>query len=430
MSSRDHSRSTSVCFLLVLAAAITLAACGGGNNTTTTPVTPVANSATAEVNSGPGGNSTNMLFVSVNVCMPGSTTNCQTIDHVQVDTGSYGLRVLSSALGSLDPSTGNSSGLPTIQDSSNNVLQECVQFADSTYAWGPVAVADVSISGEKASSVPFQVISANPLYSVPSSCLQLGNGGSLGSQSALMANGIIGVGVFPDDCGASCTASSSSVPNEYYLCPSGKCSVATVQETNQVANPVVYFPSDNNGVVVTLPDISADGVASASGSITFGIGTQSDNALGSAKVFTVDGYGEFASSYGGVSYPGYLDTGSNGLFFLDGTTAGIADCGQTDVNFTGWYCPGSPVQYTVTNTGANGTTGQAQFSIANTITLFTNGSGGFFAFNDLGGAGGTDASNDIIDLGLPFFYGKSVFVGIMGQTAPSNATNTYGYFAY
>ena len=41
---------------------------------------------------------TNTLFTTVTVCVPGSTTNCQTIDHIQVDTGSYGLRILSSVL--------------------------------------------------------------------------------------------------------------------------------------------------------------------------------------------------------------------------------------------------------------------------------------------------------------------------------------------
>ena len=38
----------------------------------------------------------NILYVNVTICAPGSTTNCQTIDHVQVDTGSQGLRILSS----------------------------------------------------------------------------------------------------------------------------------------------------------------------------------------------------------------------------------------------------------------------------------------------------------------------------------------------
>src|ERR1700688_446096 len=34
-------------------------------------------------------------FTSVTVCAPGSTTNCQTISDVLIDTGSSGLRILS-----------------------------------------------------------------------------------------------------------------------------------------------------------------------------------------------------------------------------------------------------------------------------------------------------------------------------------------------
>ena len=41
----------------------------------------------------------NGIFTTVKVCAPDSTTNCQTIDHVLVDTGSVGLRLLSTAGG-------------------------------------------------------------------------------------------------------------------------------------------------------------------------------------------------------------------------------------------------------------------------------------------------------------------------------------------
>ena len=40
----------------------------------------------------------NTAYTTVTVCAPGSTSNCQTIDHIQVDTGSSGLRILSEVL--------------------------------------------------------------------------------------------------------------------------------------------------------------------------------------------------------------------------------------------------------------------------------------------------------------------------------------------
>ena len=83
----------------------------------------------------------------VTVCVPG-TGNCQVIDHVQIDTGSVGLRILSSVL---------TLPLPRQSDANGNPLLECAQFADG-FSWGPVATADMQIAGEKASSLPVQVI--------------------------------------------------------------------------------------------------------------------------------------------------------------------------------------------------------------------------------------------------------------------------------
>jgi hypothetical protein len=348
------------------------------------------------------------------------------VPDVQVDTGSEGLRILSSALGSLDPSSGN--GLPTLHDSANNQLQECIQFADTTYVWGPVATADVSISGEKASSMPVQVISANPAVAVPNSCLSLGNGGSLNTQAALGANGIIGLGNFPQDCGGTC----STIPNQafvYFVCPGGACTEAGVPTNQQVSQPVIGFASDNNGILITMPSISNSGAATSSGSLIFGIGTQSDNALGTAKVYTVDASGNMQAAPQNIpsvtsQFPAFLDTGSTGIYFLDHATLGITECTDSP----GLYCPASPANYTVTNTGTNGTSGNVSFTIANADTLFSNAT--FAAFNDLGGDSGNSISTDMVDLGMPFFYGQSIFVGIMGQSAPSNATNTYGYFAF
>ncbi|MGA9992093.1 MAG: DUF3443 family protein, partial [Thiobacillaceae bacterium] len=45
----------------------------------------------------PGVHAINGPYVSVTLCAPG-TTNCQTIDHLLVDTGASGARVLASVL--------------------------------------------------------------------------------------------------------------------------------------------------------------------------------------------------------------------------------------------------------------------------------------------------------------------------------------------
>src|SRR5262249_14922915 len=145
------------------------------------------------VDSGPQGGEANLAFVTVHVCVPGTNT-CQDIDHVQVDTGSEGLRLLSGVLNINLPQSGN--------------LAECLVFADG-YVWGPVAGADVTIAGETASNIAVHVLipsSSSP--PVPSTCSSQnppgGNGDEGGSIADLGAKGIIGLGVFQDDCGPYC----------------------------------------------------------------------------------------------------------------------------------------------------------------------------------------------------------------------------------
>src|ERR1700678_4210671 len=96
-------------FTAGLSCAFSVACGGGGKSSTTTSnpgptqtiVTSGANVAPIVVNSGPaasvGSPYANGAFATVTVCVPGTST-CQAIDGVLVDTGSSGLRILSSAL--------------------------------------------------------------------------------------------------------------------------------------------------------------------------------------------------------------------------------------------------------------------------------------------------------------------------------------------
>ena len=256
-----------------------------------------------------------------------------------------------------------------------------------------------------------------------------------------MAPPLLGRSGDPWDRGTYCTSGNLSVAGyPYYVCPTGQaCSSVNVQTTDQPVNPVAAVASsDNNGVLVTLPSVPATGAANGTitGSLTFGIGTQSDNALpGGATVYGLDQYGNIPQvTYNGVRYTSptntnVLDTGSNAFLFLDATTlapSGIIQCADAP----GFYCPTSTVSFTVTLSGANSTSGTITFSIMNADTLFA---GGNAAFNDLGGDGGTGPSNDSLDFGLPFFFGKSVYVGMMpglfaGESAATSAA--YGYYAF
>ena len=398
--------------------AVTAAGCGGGGGSSTSPTsssssgsgtttttTPVNNTVTIQVNAGPASDSFNQAFASVTICAPGSST-CQTINNVLVDTGSVGLRLLASLV---DVS------LPESTDSSGNLIGNCVMFADNSYAWGPVVKADVEMAGEKASSVPLQLIGAGGFAAVPAAC----NTGGIPDDTAanLGANGVLGIGVFQQDCGPACSGSASSAPPTYFDCPSGGCSVTSVALTSQLQNPVGLFPQDNNGVLVSLPAVSAGGAPTLSGSLIFGIGTQSNNGLGSAQVYSTDDVGNFSVSFSGQSYSeSFIDSGSNGLFFLDSPSTGLPACSDPD---SGFYCPAGTAGLTVTTTGLNSASAQIALSIANADSLFA---GNNLAFNNVGGP-----NPGAFDLGLPFFLGRNVFVAIQGQSTPGGTGPFWAY---
>ncbi len=418
MNLRNGSAAQFGLLLALTAAFVTLASCSGGGGSTfsqlnsgnNNPPPPSANnSLSVQVNFGPANNLVNGLFASVTVCVPGSS-NCQTIDNVLVDTGSEGLRILESQL---------KVTLPPVTISGGSALQECLSFADMTYVWGPVATADIELAGqngEKATSVPIQIISASPAFPAPAACTR-GGGPDENTVDALGATGILGVGNFRQDCGSACTNASTN-PGLYFLCSGSTCETVPVSLANQLQNPVWLFPRDNNGVLVSLPSVPDTGAQTVSGTLVFGVGTQSNNVLGAAQVYTTDADGNFQTAYNGIAYRmSYIDSGSNAIYFLDASTLGIPECKGDNVGF---YCPDSTVNYTATNTGLNGTSGQVSFSIANADALFRVNNGLNAAFINLGG----DNSGSF-DWGLPFFFGRNVFVGIEGQAATNGVLGPY-----
>lgn len=366
--------------------------CGGSNSSGAEGSS--SNTQAMVINGGPNGNYANGLFTTVTVCAPG-TSNCQTISGVLVDTGSFGLRLLSSALGTLAGS------LPQQNDSSGNPVLECAQFVDSVI-WGPVKTGDIQIGSEKASAIPIQVVDATTVPVAPG-CKAIGPAEE--DLPSLGANGILGIGFFLQDCGNACTLTGTSNPGFYYGCAGSSCQVIAENPSQQVQNPVGSFAHDNNGVIVQLP--STSNAATVSGTLVFGVGTSSDNQLSGARIFTPDGSGNLQSSFKGQTFPGFIDSGSNGYFFLDTATTGLPDCPSSE---KGFYCPSSSMSFAATNTtGANSNT--VNFTIDNAAQLFA--ARGASAFPSLGGP-----NPGVFDWGLPFFFGRKVFVAIEGRQTP------------
>jgi len=396
----------------------------GTATVTVNPATTANNMLPIVVDAGPAQDYVNGAFASVTICAP-NTTNCQTIDHLLVDTGSSGVRIISSVL---------TLSLPQ-QIANGNLVTECMQFSDGI-AWGHVAMADIQLAGEKASSVPgsasqgvpVQVIGTS-VVPIPQSCSAKGTPQE--TVQALGAKGILGVGLFEQDCGSFCTNNADPNFPFYYTCNGGTCTQTTQSLVNQVQNPVWLFPQDNNGVLISLPSVQqGTGAANVNGSLIFGVDTQGNNALGSAKLYTTTADGNFqkltfnskdyvnncsTSTKGTCLYP---DSGSNALFILDASTLGVSRCSGGNSSF---YCQNPTKNFTATNVGMNGTSADVQFSIGDANSLFSNNPNST-AFVELGGP-----NPGSFDYGLPFFYGRPVFTIIETKSTSKGTGPAWAY---
>ena len=372
----------------------------------------------------------NQPYVSVTVCVPGSSpAQCQTIDHVLIDTGSVGLRILSSALSS-------SFQLNMVRNANNLPVLSCVTYLDGSYTWGPLVDAYVQIGGETISNLPMQVVGQTGFNAYGSQCSSSGT--AITTASSLGANGILGVGLWTQDCGNTCDPSLGNVSNNgrYFACTTNSCTAVqgtTLATASQVQNPVNAFSVNNNGLALTMNAPTSTGQSTGSGTLYFGLGTQANNTFGSSyTVLPTNGSGYIktivaannsAGIVAGTKTSSFIDSGSNGLYF-DST---LTTCSGA----TYFDCPdvSSPVTFTVTLAGATGSNNKsATVTVSNPLTAFGN---YYAAIPQLAGDVG---NSDMFDWGLPFFYGRTVVLGINGKSYPNgfgSATTYVGpYFAF
>ena len=421
-----------------------LAGCGGGENSTVTTISggglqgqnegpgvgqvvlPKLNSVAVTVDGGPDGGfslaQANILYTTVVVCEPG-TERCQSIDHIQVDTGSVGLRVLASKVKQLN--------LPSVvlaNDGANgtaSVAHECYPFVIGGL-WGPNKVADVGLGAQIASAIPIQLIQddVNALPKVPQDCSDAVNGEVLSTASALGSNGILGIGSVKLDCGQMCLAGDySNSYVQYYGCPASvtsasDCRPAAVPSNFQVFNPVAALPQHNNGVVLVLPQVTGLGASKVNGELIFGINSSTNNQLPASATrihLGVDWQHNFPSylnvttTYKGKLFTNsYLDTGTNALFFPD---MDIGNC----VN-SSWFCPSSALHLSaILSDGDNPQANRVNvdFDIGNADASFSTSN---TAFPYLGGTYVASASSaPSFSWGLPFFYGRRTYLSIWQQ---------------
>lgn len=330
----------------------------------------------------------NALCTQITICQP-STSNCQTIADVLVDTGSSGLRIFASTVTITLPASH---------------LGECMFFGGAT-DWGRVQSVDVVLGGEPAVLVPIHMIDPTFAGQYTSGGQPASNvcGVAVVDSSPLQAgfNGILGVGLFPFDSGF------------YYNCVPLPCTPVTVAPSQQIQNPVGLLPVDNNGVIVALPSVPTSGSPSLSGSLILGIGTESNNQPSGVTVLPTNSSGQIVTRFhpsSGVSTQnvGIIDSGSSVIFFSDSSLS-IPLCPG---NLSFLYCPASPLNFSAVNTELSGSPSSlVSFQIADPRPLLNSGNA---AISNMGGPA---FSTGVFDWGLPFFFGRTVYVGLSGKTS-------------
>jgi hypothetical protein len=365
-----------------------------------------ANQVGVTLGPGPSNDSLNIVYTTVTLCAA-SGSPCQTIDNVQVDTGSVGFRVLASVLGN---------GLATSQLTpvviNNEALVECTQFADG-YSWGPIALATVTVGGETAQNVPVQVI-GDPAFEgtnvIPSAC-SAPIPTEEDTVATFGANAILGIGNFLQDCGLGC-AENVPTGDAYNLCTLNTsptaCTPYAATLAQQVSNPVSAFPVDNNGILLQLPAVATAGAASPTGTLTFGVATESNNTPGAGVVaypLVPDGEanaGTFSSTFNGQTLDAsFVDSGSNAYFFNDSS---IPDCASPATYF---FCPTTTLSLSATIDAPPTPSITVGFTVQNVDGISNSATA---APGIAGSAGSTET--EAFDWGAPFFFGRNVYIGI------------------
>jgi hypothetical protein len=272
------------------------------------------------------------------------------------------------------------------------------------------------LGGKTASNVPIQLAADPTIGNAPASCAI--GGTAMSTPENLGANGILGLGLFREDCGADCAATTHN--GSYYTCSNASCANAVGAKASlaqQLKNPVPLFATDNNGILIDLPAPASSSATALAGSLIFGIGTQSNNQAGKVVALTTAANGYITTLLSGQSMGNsFLDTGSNGYFFDSGSIRACLG------NSSGFYCPATLTPVTATLVGANGLRSAVSFSVDDASTMFGDTSKTVFPY--LAGPMG-DASS--FDWGLPFFYGRRVLMGIEGQTSSLGAGPYYAF---
>jgi hypothetical protein len=92
------------------------------------------------------------------------------------------------------------------------------------------------------------------------------------------------------------------------------------------------------------------------------------------------------------------------------------------VNGSGFYCPSSAVNQIAKLSGAERGTISVAFTVSNALRSFENAGAAVLPF-----LAGPLGDPEVFDWGLPFFFGRRVFVGIEGARSPWGVGPYYAF---
>ncbi len=374
---------------LVLALALLLGAglggCGGGGSSLEANQMRVRVRANPEIEAvDPGGSIPNLAYVSVGVC--DASGRCVKVPDVQLDTGSTGLRLRARSLAGLD--------LAPLVAANGDRIDTCAAFG-SGYLWGSVMAASVQLAGEAPVELPIQVYGAgSPAPAVPAACASTGN--DSGTLLALGANGLLGVDAIASDGSA------------YFACHGSTCTLlGSVAQTEQVGNPVRRLgPHDDNGVILSLPAIPASGAIQVQGTLTFGLDTRVDNRTMGFAAIPTDGYLRLNVAAQGSSHPrSIIDSATNAYY------------GPLNLPYDGQYLFFTPRGLRIlpiTLSSEGGTLPDVSVPSSIRIADATSLSLAAYAYDDYGRY---QSARNIMVLGLPYFFGRSIAYAMAGTSS-------------
>lgn len=332
----------------------------------------------------------NQPYTNVKICAPGSTTNCQVFDHIIVDSGSDGLRLVASTVKS-----GLLSAMPSVT-SSGRPIAECEQYV-SSFTYGPLKAADVYIAGKLVKRFPIQMIGAKG-FAVPATCSS-GGGTETDTEAAFDGKGLVGVAFDLNDTGI------------YYSCGTSGSGCWIDNSYPGIPNLTSKFSSDNNGVVISLPSIALSGSASpVMGSLVFGVGTETNNTPPAGTIALSNNLSEgvFNIKVGTAKAQAYIDSGTNDLVIA----GPWAKCGSGD----GYFCANNvAISMGLYGIGKTAPQYSIGFTIGNADNLLNNGD---VAYKDVAEVASSGSSlTGTYALGLATFFGRTEYFVFNGKTS-------------